>query len=337
MHHGGQNGSTRKARWHVLQRPSSALLAGLGISGPAAAETPAQFTYRVSHSAFGDIGTYTNTVEPTRDGITVQTRAHFEVKMLGVRMYREDADRTERWQGNRLVSFRGVTDKGDGPAEVKGEARGNNFVITSPQGTITAPASVHPANPWSANFLRSNTMMRPDTGKIEQVRIGAGQETTVKIDGASDPCGQIRGRRQHEIYGLDRRPWRAGHVLVDDDTGQGDVHPGQMRRAATPSFPSWTRDNRPSLFAAPPIATRGSMAVNRAPVRLTAVCVGRRSSTPAIRDRAARWLGQAGARLPTFAELADPSASREARLAALRSRRSRPARPGQSLSRALVQ
>src|SRR5215471_11101545 len=157
------------------------LAAGLGAA-TAVAETPAQFIYRVSHSVFGDIGTYTNTIEPSRDGTTVQTRAHFEVSMLGVRVHREDAERTERWQGNRLVAFHGVTDKGDGPTEVKGEARGNNFVITSSKnGTITAPASVHPANPWSSNFLSSNTMMRPDSGKIEQVRVGSGQETTVKI------------------------------------------------------------------------------------------------------------------------------------------------------------
>jgi cysteine synthase len=36
-----------------------------------------------------------------------------------------------------------------------------------------------------------------------------------------------------------------------------------------------------------------------------------------VRDRAARWLGRAGARLPTFAELADPSAIATARIAAL--------------------
>ena len=38
---------------------------------------------------------------------------------------------------------------------------------------------------------------------------------------------------------------------------------------------------------------------------------------PAIRDRAARRLGRAGVRLPSFAELADPSTIGEARLAAL--------------------
>jgi Family of unknown function (DUF6134) len=195
-------------------------LAGLVVAGPAAAETSAEFTYQVSHSKFGDIGSYTNTVEPTRDGITVQTRARFEVKMLGIRMYREEADRTERWQGNRLVLFRSVTDKGNGPAEVKGEARGNNFVISSPQGTITAPSSVHPANPWSPNFLRSNTMMRPDSGKLEQVRIGTGQETTVKLDSGTVPAVkyEIDGATKYTVW-LDTHGVPV-KFLVDDDTGK---------------------------------------------------------------------------------------------------------------------
>jgi cysteine synthase A len=40
---------------------------------------------------------------------------------------------------------------------------------------------------------------------------------------------------------------------------------------------------------------------------------------PVVRDRAARWLGRAGVRLPTFAELADPSRISQARRTALRS------------------
>jgi len=196
------------------------LLAGLVAGGRVMAQDSAQFIYHVNHSVFGDIGTYTNTVEPTRDGATVKTQAHFEVKMLGVRMHREDAERTERWQGNRLVAFRGVTDKGDGPVEVKGEARGNNFIITSPQGTITAPWSVHPANPWSSNFLHSNTMMRPDTGKLEQVRIGSGQETAVKLDSASIPAVkyELDGSSKYTVW-LDERGVPVKFV-VDDDTGK---------------------------------------------------------------------------------------------------------------------
>jgi len=215
--------STPKARANPLAWLAIAIAGVLAViagASPAVAETSAQFTYQVSHSVFGEIGTYTNTVEPTRDGTTVQTRAHFEVKMLGVKMYREDAERTEHWQGNRLVSFRGVTDKGRGPAEVKGEARGNSFVITSPEGTITAPWSVHPANPWSSNFVHSNTMMRPDTGKLEQVQIGAGQETKVQIDGATIPAVkyEVDGSTRYTIW-LDGRGVPV-KFLIDDDTGK---------------------------------------------------------------------------------------------------------------------
>jgi hypothetical protein len=196
------------------------VFAGLGAAGPVLAETPAQFTYRVNHSVFGDIGTYTNIVAPGRDGITVQTKAHFEVKMLGVRMYHEDAERTERWQGNRLVAFHSVTDKGEGPAEVKGEARGSNFVITSAQGTVTAPGSVHPANPWSSNFLRSNTMMRPDSGKIEQVRVGSGQEAAVKVEGATVPAVkyEVDGSTKYTVW-IDERGVPVV-FSIDDDTGK---------------------------------------------------------------------------------------------------------------------
>jgi hypothetical protein len=195
-------------------------IAGLLAASPAVAQGSAQFTYRVNHSVFGDIGTYTNIVEPSRDGTTVKTKAHFEVKMLGVRLHREDAERTERWQGNRLVSFHGVTDKGEGPQEVKGEARGNNFVITSSQGTVNAPASIHPANPWSDAFLRSSTMMRPDSGKIEQVRIGGGQETAVKIDGASIPAVkyEIDGNTKYTVW-LDARGVPV-MFWINDDTGK---------------------------------------------------------------------------------------------------------------------
>jgi hypothetical protein len=208
----------RSARARRLGAFAGILALGLCLTAEAA--VPMQLTYRVTHSVFGNIGTYVNTVEPSGGGTTVQTRAHFEVKMLGVNMYREDAQRTERWQGNRLISFNGVTSKGSGSTVVKGEARGNNFIISSPQGTITAPATVHPANPWSANFLNSNTMMRPDDGKIEQVRVSGGGETVLNIDGRS-----VRAQK-YEVNGTTRYDvWLDGHgvpvmFVVDDDSGK---------------------------------------------------------------------------------------------------------------------
>src|SRR6516162_9045408 len=51
---------------------------------------------------------------------------------------------------------------------------------------------------------------------------------------------------------------------------------------------------------------------------MTAGAVATAVVDPAVRDRAALWLGRAGARLPTFAELAAPSTIPEPRLSALR-------------------
>jgi hypothetical protein len=195
------------------------LAAFAGARSAAAAGPPTQLVYRVTHSVFGDIGTYTNTIEPVGAGTMVMTSAHFEVKMLGVKMYREDAKRTERWEGNRLVAFDGFTDKGSGPKEVKGVARGNSFVITSPQGTFTAPSSVHPANPWSANFLSSSSMMRPDDGRVEPVRVSGGKPAAVTIEGA--PVST----KKYEVDGKDRYTiWIDGRGVpvkfeAPDDTG----------------------------------------------------------------------------------------------------------------------
>jgi Family of unknown function (DUF6134) len=190
------------------------------VDRPALAAMPVQMTYQVTHSRYGSIGTYVNTVQPTNGGTTVLTRAHFEVKMLGLKLYSENADRTERWQGNRLISFHSVTSKGDASTEVKGEAHGNSFVITSPAGTVTAPATVHPANPWSPNFLSSNAMMRPDTGRVERVHVSGGEEATVTIDGVP-----VRAQK-YDVDGDARYTvWLNGQgvpvmFIADDDSGK---------------------------------------------------------------------------------------------------------------------
>ena len=209
-----------------------ALIATLGIfagamsclavttAASAASTSTEQLRYRVRHSVFGDIGTYTNIVQSVGDVTTVRTTAHFLVKMLGVGLHREDAERTERWQGSRLMSFFGITKKNDNTLELKGDASGNDFMITSSLGTLTAPATVQPANPWSANCLSSTTMMRVDNGKIEKVRVSGGTETAVVIGGASVPS------REYEINGATRyKIWFDQYnipvmFVVDDDSGK---------------------------------------------------------------------------------------------------------------------
>jgi hypothetical protein len=223
---------TAKCRMMPITRAGTALVllaifgifvgtVGYAADSASAVSTPTQqLRYRVRHSVFGNVGTYTNIVQTVGDMTTVRTSAHFLVTILGVGLHREDAERTERWQGGRLMSFVGTTKKDDDTTEVKGTARGDNFVITSPLGTFTAPATVQPANPWSAKCLNSTTMMRVDNGKIEQVRVTGGSETAVAINGGTIPARryQIDGATQYKIW-IDQHDIPV-MFAVDDDGGE---------------------------------------------------------------------------------------------------------------------
>jgi hypothetical protein len=210
----------------VGQWLGASLLAGVllvGVLGDAAramAESPRQLTYDVKHSVFGDIGTYTNVIETSGAVITIKTAAHFLVKALGVGLHREDAQRVEQWQGDRLVFFHGVTVKNGETTEVQGKAAGNNFVIDSPAGTVNAPGSVKPANPWSARSIESTEMMRVDTGKVEKVAVSGGTPTNINLAGASTPVKEydITGSTKYKVY-IDNQDVPVMFV-VDDDSGQ---------------------------------------------------------------------------------------------------------------------
>src|SRR5215468_7575373 len=107
---------------------ASALL--LSLTAAAFVANPAAYAaekmvYSVHHSRYGDIGTYTNSVEKAGETTTVTTDAHIQVSLLGIVLYRQDAQRQERWNGNRLVSFHGVTTVNGKPTEMTGAAQGD--------------------------------------------------------------------------------------------------------------------------------------------------------------------------------------------------------------------
>src|SRR6266567_5593475 len=118
-------------------------------SVPALSASPERLVYRVQHSRYGNIGTYSNAIEKSGSATTVTTEAHILVSILGVVLYRQDIARQERWSADRLVSFHGVTTVNGKSIELTGSADGDRFVMMSPNGPIVAPASVRIANPWS--------------------------------------------------------------------------------------------------------------------------------------------------------------------------------------------
>jgi hypothetical protein len=145
--------------------------------------------YRVQHPKYGDVGTYTNTVEKSAGDTTVTTQGRVKVSIFGVVAYHQEFDRIEHWIGSRLVNFHGVTTKNGKRTEVNGVAAGGQFTLTTPTGTISAPNNVKLANPWSEAVLKSGAVLSsqivvtPEKGSLEKVSVTGGESAEVMING----------------------------------------------------------------------------------------------------------------------------------------------------------
>lgn len=157
--------------------------AALLLPGPHARAAEIVYQYHIEHPTYGDIGTYSNVIKNLGDHEEINTELHVAVKVLGIVVHREDAKRSELWQGNRLVRFDSATETNGTTVTIHGEAKGDEFVVTTPTGTITAPARVHPSNPWDAAVLDTDTMMSAKSGRIDKVTVTPGVVEQVKFDG----------------------------------------------------------------------------------------------------------------------------------------------------------
>jgi hypothetical protein len=155
--------------------------------GPASAGQQT-YNYVVEHPTYGKIGTYSDTVTQENGTMRIDTRLRVAVRVLGIVMHREEADRTEIWSGNRLISFHSVTTTNGKTLLVDGAARGNVFGITSPLGTYAAPADVYTSSPWTARLSRpAATMMSTKTGKLETARLVAADQSIETVSGTPTP------------------------------------------------------------------------------------------------------------------------------------------------------
>ena len=164
--------------------PGIAFLGGLLLVG-AANGAPRTYIYTVEHPLYGNIGTYTHIIDGA-DGVTsIDSQLHLAVRILGVVIYREDADQIEVLRGTHLISFRSVTEKDGKQIRVLGEAKDNGFAITSPSGTILAPADVVPVNPWSLTQVGTGVVVSINSGEIDNVAVTGGEVTLVSLNGKS--------------------------------------------------------------------------------------------------------------------------------------------------------
>jgi len=166
------------------------------LTGTAAADEV--YTYRVMHPTFGDVGTYVDRVSRSEDGWQIVSKLHVVVRVIGIVVHREDADRTEVWRDGRLVRFQSVTTVNGDRYDVQGEARDNGFVVTAPTGVKVAPSDVVPTEPWAARTSGSGVMMSTKTGKLETVENIRVEDSVIPVLGVEVPT-------RHYVISTDKR------------------------------------------------------------------------------------------------------------------------------------
>jgi hypothetical protein len=162
-------------------------IALIGVQYPLveANAAPRTYSYTVTHPLYGVIGTYDRTIDDTGGSTRAESRLVITVKILGFVVHRETADQTEVWRDKRLMSFHSVTTTNGKPLSVRGEALENRFMVTSPSGTMGAPADVAASDPLSLNQMGSEVVVSMKTGKISQVEVTGGEADTVTRLGIS--------------------------------------------------------------------------------------------------------------------------------------------------------
>lgn len=210
----------------------------LAVVGLLTAALPAwaqerSYSYGVVHPLYGTIGTFTESIARS-DGITqIDSRLRIAVKILGIVVDREEGDHTEIFRGDRLVSLRGVTIANGTRLDVRGEAQGDYFVVTSPTGVVDAPADVAPSDPWLLKALGIGTVVSIKTGHIIPTRVTGGEPAMVSVQGVMVATRHFvaHGERQQEIW-LNDRDVPVIFRSVEDETPIDFILTSPLRDAA---------------------------------------------------------------------------------------------------------
>jgi len=181
------------------------LTAAMAMPAFPAAASLQKLVYQVQHARYGNIGTMTNAIDKNGEQTTVTSEGRFRVSILGIALYRQEFTRVEQWAGERLMSFRGVTNVNGRMTEVNGAVEGDHFVVNSVNGTASAPATVRVANPWSVAALKADTMMTPDRGLVENVQTTAAETASIPIKGKMVKArhyeiNRIGGERRYDVW-----------------------------------------------------------------------------------------------------------------------------------------
>lgn len=173
-----------------------ALVAGLcWLAGNAgAAESHYTFDVLLDNKA---IGQHQFRVAATPDGVeTVESEARFEVKFLGLTVYRYRHRAEEQWREGCLSRITARTSDNGRELAVRGERAGAGFRLDEPVARGNSSSCVISYAYWNLQLLlRGTPLLNPQTGEFDAVSIDHLGEQQIEVK------GELRKAQHYRLRG----------------------------------------------------------------------------------------------------------------------------------------
>lgn len=147
------------------------------------------------------IGEHRFRINGPADARTVESEANFNVKLLGLTVYRYRHQASEQWRGNCLSALSAHTDDGGKTSRVQAQARGDALEVTSPSGTASLPGCVMSFAYWNPAIRGQTQLLNAQTGQYESVKLQRAGSETIAVRG--QPISAERWRIEGTEHPID--------------------------------------------------------------------------------------------------------------------------------------
>lgn len=139
------------------------------------------------------IGTHHFEITRAHDGVEqVASVARFDVKLLGITVYRYRHEAREQWQGGCLTSMQATTSDNGRAIEVRAGLKDNALQVESPRADRRDDCVVAYAYWDRDRLLARRELLNPQTGQFDAVRIEPLGEESLEVNGRPRPASRYR-------------------------------------------------------------------------------------------------------------------------------------------------
>lgn len=138
------------------------------------------------------IGSHRFTLGGTPQARTVRSDAAFDVKLLGLTVYRYRHQAREQWRGDCLAALEAETDDDGEPSKVAARSAGSALDVTGPAGALNLPGCVMSFAYWHPAMRQQTQLLNAQTGRYETVRIRRMDAGSVPVRGQPQPAERWR-------------------------------------------------------------------------------------------------------------------------------------------------